>query len=51
MSQQILKIRQPEPITNLVESKPVKDGTKLFAEQFSWEDLRGLTWVLQGDEF
>ena len=51
MSQQLLKIGQPEPIINLVESKPAEDGTKLFADQFSWEDLRGLTWAILGDEF
>jgi len=45
---QTLKSRHPEPITSLVERLPEKEGGKLSSnqEQFSWEDLRGLSWTL-----
>jgi hypothetical protein len=57
-NQQLLsKVRHPEPLENLVESLPVKDGMKLSDAQFpiqknhgvSWEDIRGLGWVFSED--
>lgn len=47
MSQILVKSRHPEPTTTLVERLPVKEGTKLSANQTIWEDLRGLTWLLK----
>lgn len=51
MSQVIIKHWQPEPKTILVESNPVKEGTKLSEHSLSWEYIRGLTWTLQDDDF
>jgi len=50
MSKQLLKIRQPEPKTILVEEIPVKEGTK-FSNSLSWENIRGLTWMLMEEEY
>ena len=37
---------QPKPLKNLA-SVPVKEGkTNIFGNEISWEDLRGLSWVL-----
>ena len=59
MTTQSLKTMwQPEPQTNLVESIPVKEGVKLSVNETlsdfpecSWEDLRGLSWILMEDWF
>lgn len=56
-SRLITEIRHPEPIENLVESMPVKDGIKLsknhsFIQRnngMSWSDLRGLGWMIYED--
>jgi hypothetical protein len=55
--QLLTEVRQPEPIKNLVQSIPVKDGMKLSetnsilhkSNQISWEDIRGLGWVFYED--
>lgn len=47
-TQTLIKVRQPEPVENLVESIPVQDGIKLSQtskNDISWKDLRGLTWI------
>ena len=49
MNQILVKSRHPEPITTLVERVPVKDGVKLSANQTTWEDLRGLSWLFLDD--
>jgi len=48
---------QPEPTKNLVESRPVQEGTKLSItaelkkiSDCSWEDLRGFSWVLTEEQ-
>lgn len=48
-SQTIQTLRHPEPKEILVESIPVKEGTKLSMD-YSWEDLRGLSWI-QAEEW
>ena len=48
-SQTIQTSRHPEPKEILVESIPVKEGTKLSMD-YSWEDLRGLSWI-QAEEW
>lgn len=45
---------QPQPITNLVESIPVKKGKKLSElstvnNHFHWEDLQGASWLFNED--
>ena len=45
---------QPKPTTNLVESIPVKKGEKLSKitsanNHYSWEDLRGASWLLNDE--
>ncbi len=49
---QSIKNSQPEAITNLVERTPVQEGTKLSINQnqLVWEDLRGLTWILEKED-
>ncbi|MCV0399562.1 MAG: hypothetical protein K5785_06140 [Nitrosarchaeum sp.] len=49
MSQTLVESRHPEPVTNLVERLPVKEGVKLFKSQTTWEDLRGLSWLFLED--
>jgi len=49
MSQTLVKSRHPEPLTNLVERIPVKEGIKLSHNQTTWEDLRGLSWLVLDD--
>ena len=51
MSQILEQLRHPEPIKNLVESSPVKEGTKLSSElqTYSWEDVQGLSWLFLED--
>ena len=49
MSQILVKSRQPEPLINLVERLPVKEGMKLSRNQTTWEDLRGLSWLVLDD--
>jgi hypothetical protein len=50
MNQLTLETRQPEPQKILVESNPVEEGKKLeILAELSWEDLRGLTWILKDD--
>ncbi|MCV0412876.1 hypothetical protein [Nitrosarchaeum sp.] len=48
--------RQPEPSEMLVKSIPVKKGKTLQRiqnQEFKWEDLAGLSWILldEGDEY
>lgn len=47
--------RQPEPSEMLVKSIPAKKGKTLQTiqnQEFKWEDLAGLSWILfdNGDE-
>ena len=46
---QTIKVGQPEASNNLVQSTPVKDGTKLVPHQFSWEETIGFGWILHED--
>lgn len=50
----ILIQRQPEPVETPVKSIPVKKGETLQtipSPKFNWEDLAGLSWILdKGDE-
>lgn len=57
-NQQLLtEDRHPEPVENLVESMPVKDGIKLSENSIifekngeqPWTDLLGLGWVVCED--
>lgn len=48
---QLLKTRQPEPKNILVERTPVQDGQKLSSTSLSWEDIRGLIWLENEDDF
>lgn len=56
-NQQLLEVRHPEPLDNLVESLPVQDGIKLSKSRTifeknneePWADLRGLGWVICED--
>lgn len=42
--------RQPKPLTSLVQSLPVQEGTKLSPVQsLTWEDAIGLSYVLSDD--
>ncbi|WP_316506424.1 hypothetical protein [Nitrosopumilus sp.] len=50
MSKQLLKIRQDEPTMNRVRDKPVKERTGFSVNQFSWEDMRGLTWSIMDND-
>ena len=50
MSKQLLKIRQDEAIMNRVRDEPAKKRTRFSVNQFSWEDMRGLTWAIMGDD-
>ena len=44
------QIGHPEPIKILVGGAPVKEGVKLSENiTKSWEDLRGLSWILVED--
>jgi hypothetical protein len=56
-NQQLLtEVRHPEPLENLVESIPVRDGIKLSEinpifknSKESWTDLLGLGWLVCED--
>ncbi|MFB5630447.1 MAG: hypothetical protein ACE5RN_02550 [Nitrosopumilaceae archaeon] len=55
-TQLLSQVRHPEPLENLVESMPVKDGMKLSEissmSNFSkdlWMDIRGLGWIFCED--
>lgn len=48
--------RQPEPSEMLVKNIPAKKGKTLQTiqnQEFKWEDLAGLSWILfdNGDEY
>lgn len=55
--QTLAEVRQLEPTKNLVESIPVQERKKLSTnkkplesfQEFTWEDLRGLPFVLDED--
>lgn len=54
--QLLTEVRHPEPLENLVESMPVKNGLKLsdsslnyLTTKVSWMDLRGLGWLFCED--
>lgn len=53
MSQILLKNRQSQPQTNLVESIPVKEDLKLSPsiDVFShpWQEFQGLSWIFIDD--
>lgn len=50
-TQCLTKVRQPESITNLVASIPVKEGQKLSPIKemlgHSWEEFQGLAWTME----